>query len=392
MNTRYPPLLEKGDVETALAAAARRHEASYTLPAIAHAPLETRTAVAAWEGGGLTVYSCGQVPFGVRRQLAQAFKLPESRVRVMLSDAGGAFGGKHGPEALLEAAWLAKAAGKPVRVGWTREEEFTRSYCRPPGVIDVRSGLSETGRIAAWDFRNYNSGAASLPAPYDIPAYRCAYYRAQCPLRLGPYRSLAAVANTFARESHVDELASLAGQDPVQFRLKNIANPRLREVIERAAERFGWGKSRAAAGMACNIEKGGHLALFLELEAAKGRVRLLRMVAAFDCGAILNPDNLRNQVTGAMTMGIGGALFEELRYDRTKMLNASFSEYRVPRFSDVPPIEVILVNRSGETPAGAAESPIAVVAPAIASALFSAVKRRLRALPLEPGLGGPPRM
>ena len=260
-------------------------------------------------------------------------------------------------------------------------------------MIDVRSGLSETGRIAAWDFRNYNSGAASLPAPYDIPALIAAPITArECPLRQGPYRSLAAMANTFARESHVDELASLAGQDPVEFRLKNIANPRLREVIERAAERFGWGKSRAAAGMACNIEKGGHLALFLELEAAKGRVRLLRMVAAFDCGAILNPDNLRNQVTGAMTMGIGGALFEELRYDRTKVLNASFSEYRVPRFSDVPPIEVILVNRSGETPAGAGESPIAVVAPAIAAALFKAAKRRLRALPLEPGLGGPPRM
>jgi isoquinoline 1-oxidoreductase len=172
----------------------------------------------------------------------------------------------------------------------------------------------------------------------------------------------------------------------VEFRLENVSNPRLRAVIERAAERFGWGKGRAAAGMACNIEKGGHLALFLDLEAAKGRVRLLRMVAAFDCGAVLNPDNLRAQVTGAMAMGIGGALFEELRYDRTKVLNASFADYRVPRFSDVPPIEVILVDRRGETPAGAGESPIAVVAPAIASALFRLVKRRLRALPLEPGL------
>lgn len=393
MNSRYPPLLEKGDVETALAAAARRLEASYTLPAIAHAPLEPRTALASWDERGLTVRSCGQVPFGVRRQLAAAFKLPEDRVRVILSGAGGAFGGKHGPEAMLEAAWLAKAAGKPVRVAWTREEEFTRSYCRPPGVIDVRAGLSKTGRIAAWDFRNYNSGPASLPAPYDIPAYRCAYYRAECPLRLGPYRSLAAVANTFARESHVEELASLAGQDPVEFRLKNISNPRLREAIERAADRFGWGRSRAAAGMACNLEKGGHLALFVELESVKGRVRMLRMVAALDCGAVLNPDNLRNQVAGAMAMGIGGALFEELRYDRGKVLNASFTGYRVPRFSDVPPIEVILLNRSGETPAGAGESSITVVAPAIAAALFKVAKRRLRALPLEPGLANasPPR-
>lgn len=386
-NTRYPPLVEQGDVEKALAAAARRHEASYTLPAIAHAPLEPRTALAWWNEDGLTVRSCGQVPFGVRRQLAAAFKIPESRVRVIFSDAGGGFGGKHGPEALHEAACLAKAAGKPVRVEWTREEEFVRSYCRPPGVVDVRSGLSESNRIAAWDFRNYNSGPASLPAPYDIPAYRCAFYRAQCPLRLGPYRSLAAVANTFARESHVEELAAMAGQDSVEFRLKNISNPRLREVIERAAGRFGWGKSRAAEGMACNLEKGGHLALFVELEATQGgRVRLLRMVAALDCGAVLNPDNLRNQVEGAITMGIGGALFEELRYDRHKVLNASFTDYRVPRFSDVPPIDVILVNRADQTPAGAGESPITVVAPAIAAALFKIAKRRLRALPLEPSL------
>ena len=138
--------------------------------------------------------------------------------------------------------------------------------------------------------------------------------------------------------------------------------------------------------MACNLEKGGRLALFVELEAAKGRVRLLRMVAAFDCGAVLNPDNLRNQATGAMAMGIGGALFKELRYDRRKVLSASFSAYRVPRFSDMPPIEVILVNRSDQAPAGAGESPITVVAPAIAAPLFKVTNRRLRALPLEGGL------
>lgn len=382
--TRYPPLLERGSVEDALAAAARRHTATYTLPNIAHVPIEPRVAIAFWDEHGLTVHSCGQVPFGARRQLADAFKIPEDRVRVILSDTGSAFGSKHGPEVMLEAAWLAKAAGKPVRVAWTREEEFVRSYCRPAGAIDVRSGLSDSGRIVAWDFRNYNSGAASLQVPYDIPDYRCAWYRAASPLRQGPYRSLAAVANTFAREAHVDELASLAGWDPVEFRLRNITNTRLREVLERAAGRFGWGKNRAPAGVACNIEKGGHLALFVELEIAKRRVRLLRMVAAFDCGAVLNPENLRNQVTGAITMGIGGALFEELRYDRRKILNASLSAYRVPRFSDVPPIEVILVDRREQTPAGAGESPITVVAPAIAAALFKATGLRLRALPFEP--------
>jgi nicotinate dehydrogenase subunit B len=385
-SSRYPPLLIKGSVETALASAARKHQASYSLPAIAHAPIEPRAAIAHWDGDSLTVRSCGQVPFGVRKQLAGAFKIPEDRVRVILSDTGSGCGGKHGPEVLIEAAALARAAGKPVRVEWTREEEFTRSYCRPPGVIDVHAALSPDGRIAAWDFRNYFSGAAGIAVPYDIPHYRCAFYRADCPLRTGPYRSLAAVANAFARETHVEDLAAMAGADPLEFRLQNIANPRLREVIERAAARFGWGKRKAAQGLACNIEKGGHLALFVELEVASKRVRLLRMVAAFDCGAILNPDGLRNQVTGAMVMGIGGALFEELRYDRRKVLNPSFSAYRVPRFTDVPSVEVILIDRREETPAGAGESPITVVAPAIAAAIAKATGKRIRSLPLESAL------
>jgi isoquinoline 1-oxidoreductase len=170
----------------------------------------------------------------------------------------------------------------------------------------------------------------------------------------------------------------------VDFRLRNLENPRMREVVERAAERFGWGKRRSATGMACNLEKGGHMALFVELDANKGRVRLLRAVIAFDCGAVLNPDNLRNQITGAMIMGIGGALFEELRYDKSKVVNGNLSQYRVPRFSDVPDIDVILVDRRDVTPSGAAESPITVVAPAIAAALFQTNGKRLRSLPLSP--------
>jgi nicotinate dehydrogenase subunit B len=384
--TRYPPLLEKGNVERGLAASAKRCQAEYTLPFIAHTPIEPRAAVAYWDEHGLTVHGGSQVPFAVRAQLAAAFGIAERQVRFIASNVGTGFGGKHGPEVMLEAARLAKAAGKPVRVAWSREEEFVRSYCRPAALVEVRGGLSSQGRMVAWDFRNYNSGAASLVPPYDIANYHCAYHRAASPLRQGAYRSLAAVANTFARETHIEELASLAGQDPVEFRLRNIANARLREAVERAAERFGWGKTREAAGLACNIEKDAHLALFVALEIAGGRVKLRRMVVAFDCGAVLNPDNLRNQITGATIMGLGGALFEELRYDARKVVNNSISAYRVPRFSDVPPIEVILIDRRDVTPAGAGESPITVVAPAIGAALHRATKRWFRSLPFEKAL------
>jgi len=271
-----------------------------------------------------------------------------------------------------------------VRVAWSREEEFVRSYCRPPGIVEVRSGIAKDGRILAWEFHNYNSGAASLTPPYAIPDYWCGFHRSASPFRQGSYRSLAAVANAFARESHVDELASLASQDAVEFRLRNLENPRMREVVQRAAERFGWGKNQSAAGMACNLEKDGHMALFVELEARHNSVRLIRMVIAFDCGAVLNPGNLRNQIAGAVIQGIGGALFEQLRYDGRKVLNSQLSGYRVPRFSDVPPIDIVLVDRREVTPAGAGESPITVVAPAIAAALFRATGHRRRSLPLAP--------
>jgi nicotinate dehydrogenase subunit B len=384
--TRYPPLLEKGDAEKGLAESVTRHEAAYTLPNIAHAPMEPRAAVASWDENGLTVWGGTQVPFAVRSQLANAFGIVEHKVRLIACNVGTGFGGKHGPEVMLEAARLAKATGKPVRVAWSREEEFVRSYCRPAALVEVRGGLSAGGKILAWDFHNYNSGAASLAAPYEIANYRCAYHRATSPLRQGAYRSLAAVANTFARETHVAELASLAGRDPVKFRLGNISNARLREAVTRAAERFGWGKRREAAGMACNIEKEAHLALFVALEVVRGRVKLTRMVVAFDCGAVLNPDNLRNQITGATIMGMGGALFEELRYDDQKVVNNRFSAYRVPRFSDVPPIDVILIDRREITPAGAGESPITVVAPAIGAALQRATGKWFRALPFEKAL------
>jgi isoquinoline 1-oxidoreductase len=383
-NTRYPPLLEKGSVAAGMAEAVQKHSATYTLPYIAHAPIEPRAAMAWWDENGLTVQGASQVPFGVRKQLAAAFQIPESKVRLIGCDCGSAFGGKHGPEVFLEAARLAKAAGKPVRVVWSRQEEFVWSYCRPAALIEVRSGMSKDGRIVAWDFRNYNSGAAGLPLPYAIPNYHCGFYRADSPLRQGPYRSLAAVANTFAREAHVDELASLAGHDPVAFRLRHLENPRLKEAIERAAERFGWGKGNQPSGMACNLEKNGYMALFVEIEMDGRAVRARRVVMTFDCGAALNPDHLRNQITGAIIMGLGGALFEELRYDAKKILNPSFARYRVPRFSDTPRIDVMLIDRREITPAGAGESPITVIAPALAAAIFRATGERRRSLPLAP--------
>jgi isoquinoline 1-oxidoreductase len=382
---------ERGSIEAGLAAADERLEARYTAAYIAHVPLEPRAAVAQWQGDALTVWTGTQRPFGVRAELARAFRLPEERVRVHVPDTGSAYGGKHTGEAAIEAARLARAAGAPVRLTWTREEEFTWAYFRPAATIDVTGGVRRDGSLTAWEFHNYNSGASGIATPYDVANQRIVYHPAESPLRQGSYRALAATANTFARESHMDELAERIGQDPLAFRLRNLREPRLRAVLEAAAERFGWTRWSASpgrgAGIACGTEKGGYVAACaeVELDRATGDVRIVRIVEAFECGAVVNPDGLRNQVEGAVVMAMGGALWEAIEFEHGRILNARLAHYRVPRLRDLPPIETVLVDRRDLPSAGAGETPIIALAPALAGAIRQAGGPRLRALPLAPG-------
>jgi isoquinoline 1-oxidoreductase len=201
---------------------------------------------------------------------------------------------------------------------------------------------------------------------------------------------LAATGNHFARESHMDDLARAHGMDPLAFRLHNLADERLRAVLIAAAERFGWDDRWAVPGhgygIAGGTEKGSYIATCVEVAVAPdtGAVQALRLVAAFECGAIVNPRHLENQVEGAVVMGLGGALFEAIRFDGGRILNPRLSEYRVPRFSDVPPIDVVLLDRPDLPSVGAGETPIVAIAPALGNAILDAVGIRLRALPLVP--------
>jgi nicotinate dehydrogenase subunit B len=362
-------------------------EASYNVAYIAHTPLEPRCAVAQWDGGRLTVWTGTQVPFGVRNELAEAFGLPEDKVRVLVPPTGSGYGGKHSGECAVEAARLAKAAGKPVKLQWTREEEFTWAYFRPAGVIDIRRGARKDGVITSWQFHNFNSGNAAIRSPYNIPNQITEFHAAESPLRQGSYRGLAASANHFARESHMDELARAAKMEPAAFRIKNAGEPRLRAVIEAATERFHWGqpKSRPGQGfgMMAGFDKGGFVAACVEITVVNNRVRVDRIVEAFECGAIVNPDQLKNQIVGGIIMGLGGALFEAIDFDNGRILNPRLSRYRVPRFNDLPEIDVVLVDRKDLPSAGAGETPIVAVAPAIGNAIFDATGKRLRSMPLK---------
>ncbi len=378
-----------GNVDQAVGSADHRLQQTYTVAYIAHTPLEPRAALAKWDGDNLTVWTGTQRPFGVRGQLAEAFRIPEDRVRVLMPDTGSGYGGKHTGETAIEAARLARAAKRPVKVAWTREEEFTWAYFRPAGVIDVTSVARNDGTIVAWEFHNYNSGSAGIRTYYEIPNQRIVFHAANSPLRQGSYRALAATANHFSRESHMDEMSHSLKMDPLEFRLKNLKDERLRAVFEAAAKQFGWGKSKSPGqgfGMGGGYEKLGNIATFAEVHVnpQSGDVKVVRVVSSFECGAVVNPDNLRNQIEGSNVQGLGGALFEAIEFDNGKILNGKMSQYRVPRFSDVPALETILLDRKDLPSAGAGECPMVGLAPAIANAIFDASGVRLRSLPLVP--------
>jgi len=380
---------ESGDLDAALAAAPVQLAATYTAAYVAHVPLETQVALAEWDGARLTVWNGTQRPFGVRSELADALGVPEAHVRVIVPDTGGGFGGKQGGEVAAEAARLSRATGRPVKVRWSRQEEFTRGYLRPAAVIDVRSGARRDGGITAWELRNTNSGVFGVVGPYEIPNQRLDFQPADSPLPQGSYRALAATANHFARESHMDELADALGIDPLALRLRHLRDERLAAVFHVAADRIDWARrSREPGfgmGIAGGVEKGARVATCVAVRVGDDRrLEILRIVTAFECGAIVNPDGLTNQIEGATVMGLGAALFEAILFEAGTIQNASLSDYRVPRISDVPPIEVVLVDRRDLPSTGGGETPIIAIAPALANAIFAATGVRLRSLPLVP--------
>jgi isoquinoline 1-oxidoreductase len=388
-NGRGPDYVS-GSVEQGLAGAALKYDQEYTVQYIQHAPLEPRAALAEWNGPHLTVWTGTQRPFGVRDQLAEAFNMPAEQVRVIQPDMGSGYGGKHTGEAAVEAARMAKAVGKPVEVCWTRCEEFTWAYFRPAGVIDIRAGATRDGKLMAWEHHNYNSGAAAIGTPYDVPNQLIQFHPADSPLRQGSYRSLAAAANNFARESHMDMLAHQAGLDPLEFRLKNLSNPRMRAVLQAAAERFGWSRVKSTPqrgyGIACGTDKGGHVATCAEIDidAKNGKLHIRRVAQAWESGAIINPEGLHNQQMGAIVQAIGGALFEQILFANGRILNPYFREYRVPRFSDAPQIDIVLLDRKDLPSAGAGEIGLIGLAPAVGNAYFAATGVRLHQMPMAP--------
>ena len=325
----------------------------------------------------------------MHRQLCETFRLRGERVRVIVPDTGGGFGGKHTGEAAIEAARLAKSAGKPVHLRWTRDEEFTWAYFRPAGLIEVTAATDASGQLLGWDFANYNSGGSAIDTPYQVPHGRTRFLGTDSPLRQGSYRALASTANVFARESLMDELAALANIDPLEFRLRNLQPGRLKDTLKAATEKFEWARRlktrqpNRGVGLACGTEKGSYTAACAEVEIIDDEVRVIHACQSFECGAIHNPANLRRQVEGCLVMGIGAALHEEMEFEDGKIINPYFSDYRVPRMSDLPNLDIVLLNRPDLPSVGGSETPIIPIAPAIANAIYDAIGKRCRSMPLR---------
>ena len=377
-----------GDIERGLSDAEFKHSKTYNIHYIAHVPLEPRAAVAEWVDGKLTVWTGTQRPFGVQQELAGVFGLSKEKVRVIMPDTGSGYGGKHSGEAAIEAARLARDAKKPVKRVWSREEEFAWAYFRPGGVIDVNAGVNKDGTITGWKFTNYNSGGAGIETQYKVSNEQITHLPSDTPLKQGSYRGLAATANVFARECHMTDLARLIKMDPLVFRTKNLDDDRFKAVLEAAAKAFNWNASKAPGhgyGIAGGFEKRGYVGCCAEVMVNSDKeVKVLRITQAFDCGAIVNPNHLENQAIGSIVQGLGGALFEAVHFANGKILNSGLSAYRVPRFSDLPKIEIILMDRKDMPSVGAGEACIVGVAPAIRNAILDATGIALNNLPMLP--------
>ncbi len=400
LHTGRDPFLtqEAGSLEDGFRQADDVIEQTYYLPYVSNAPMEPRAAVAQWEDGRLTVWAGTQRPFGLRAELAQQLEIEESDVRVIAPEIGGGFGSKSIYPVGLEAARLARSAGRPVRVAYDRAEEMTWASVRPAALIRIKSGFMSDGRVVAWQSDGYHAGDRPFlgrrgsDTPYAIPNVRVTTYTSDSPLRTGSYRSLGGAANHFARESHMDEIAARVGLDPVDFRLRNLTHPRFRRVLEAAARMFRWSPgaspSRRGAGVALGLDVGSYVAACVQVDARGPEVRVERVSAALDCGLTVNPEGAKNQVEGSIVMGMGTALYEAIEFRGGRLLNSGFTRYRVPRMNNVPQIDVELVGEPETPSTGAGEPGIVPVAPAIANAVFDLTERRVRELPIQSHLDG----
>jgi CO/xanthine dehydrogenase Mo-binding subunit len=412
---------------------ARWVEATYSRPYLSHASIGPSCAVAAAEKGGLTVWSHTQGPFPLRSELATALGLPPNDVQVIHVQAAGCYGHNGADDAALDAALLAMAVkGRPVKLQWSRQDEFAWSPAGPPMLMKARAGVSAEGKVVDWDYALWSNSHATrpgqpgginllgawylgkghhvspplkIPQPfgngdrnavplYDFPRQRIVnHLLTEMPIRASSLRTLGAHGNVFAIECFMDELAVAAAMDPVAFRLAHLTDPRARAVLQAAADAAAWARpypadGRRGRGVAYTRYKNisTYVAVIVEIEVdrASGQIRVTRAVAAADAGLVINPDGVISQYEGGIIQGLSWALKEQLRFDRQAITSVDWRTYPIMTFDEVPPIEVRLLDRPNDPSLGAGEATVGPASAALANALANATGKRLRDLPLTP--------
>ena len=387
---------QKGDIAAGRKQVAKSFKYKYLNHYVAHAPIETHTALVATEKDEVKVWAATQAPFRVQSSVAEVFGFPPEKIHVLPVFVGGGFGGKTAHQQAVEAARLAKLTGRPVQVAWSRKEEFFNDTFRPAAVVNAETGLDKEGKIKYWDFEIILAGTRSWEPIYDIP-HQTVISRGGGfgpdrvhPFDTGAWRGPGSNTNVYAMESQTEIMAQAAGIDPVSFRMKNLVDKRMQRVLKAAAERFGEpitpGPSGNGIGVVCTDYLGTYVATIAKVAVNKenGNVDVERIVCAQDMGEIINPRGARLQIEGGLTMGISAALTEEIEFKGSAILTENFDSYEITRFSKVPQIDVVLVDNPDMPPQGCGEPACTTVGAVLANAVCDAIGVRLYELPMTP--------
>jgi nicotinate dehydrogenase subunit B len=385
-----------GDIESGQKLCDNIFESEYHDPYVAHTPIEPHTALANIEGDKITVWASTQSPFGLQGEISRELGLAPEKVRVITPFVGGGFGGKSSNRQGVEAARLTKLSGKPVMVAWTRDEEFFNDTFHPAGVIRIKSGVDKDGLIRLWDYNIYMSGTRGSDTIYDVPNVRATSYQPKRngppvhPFSTGAWRAPNANTNTFAREVQIDMMARIAGIDPVEFRIKNLKDEKMVGCLKAVAEKFGYTPSKTPTGkgigVACGTDAGTWVAHIAEVKVDKstGKITVLRIACAQDMGLCVNPEGATIQMEGCIMMGLGYTLTEELSFEGGSIKDRGFDTYQIPRFSWLPKIETVILDRKDMPPQGGGEPAIIAIGAVVSNAVFDATGARLLQMPFTP--------
>jgi nicotinate dehydrogenase subunit B len=396
-DSRVSVVRTNGDLEEGSKLSNRIFESEFHDPYLAHASIETHTALAKLEGEKMTVWASTQSPFGLQDGIVRDLGFTRENVRVIVPFVGGGFGGKAAFQQGVEAARLAKLSGKPVMLMWNRDEEFFYDTFHPAGVMRIRSGIDKDGLIKMWDYSVYYGGTRGSDTIYDVPNAKTTSYSQNMdttvihPFSTGPWRAPNNNANTFARESQIDIMASEAGIDPLEFRLKNLKDEKMIACLKAVADKFGYvpGKTPGGRGIgiACGTDAGTWVAMIAEIKIDKstGKVIVVRVACAQDMGLCVNPQGALIQMEGCIQMALGYTLTEEIQFEGGNVKNRGFDAYEIPRFSWTPKMDCVILDRKDKPPKGGGEPALITVGAAVANAIFDATGARLYRMPMTPG-------